>query len=779
MGTTATNSNTVRPRRRLSLQLILLFSVLLGGSISVFSLHSAHREAEQIAFNMKQQAQVLALNLAATGADLLLSRDYTAAERMLLRSALYPGILEIQLVDENGRRVADVVHESNSEPKAKYGRRSISLPSSRVLTITTASDTMEVWQPLVLGELLGWVRIVYSLDEVAMAEQRIWYQSLGYGLAVLSIAIALLLMFLRRPLASIKRYTEFADQLDEQEGDQVAVDSRTYELSKLGAALNHASQRLQQQAAEISDTMFELKRVAAFAENSPNIALSINERAEILYINPRGIRLLNELRLDADGITMLLPETTEVLASKCIEGQQTLSEIEITYNERSLLWTFAPVSGQKILHGYAIEITKRKRAEQQAQNALIAKLEAENANEAKSRFLANVSHELRTPLNAIIGYSEMLGEDAAMEANHQAVEDLQRVQSSAHHLLQLINEVLDVSKIEAGKIDFYYEDFDVRLLVEDIVGTVGYITAKNNNKLVVEYEGDIGSVCSDMMKVRQTLFNLLGNAAKFTENGEIRIDVCRLEQPEGDWVEISVRDDGIGMTADQLQKLFRPFVQADASTTRKYGGTGLGLYISQRFCEMLGGELKVKSQAGKGSTFTVRLPVKVDENTRRNIDNLQLSRTDPRTLRQGNALVGGDWCSTSTKILVVDDDPVVQDLMKRRFQKEGFEVHCASDGNIALEMANELHPDLITLDIMMPNKNGWMTLVGLRESEELAKIPVIVVSAIGSEKIVHAMGGNEFVPKPIDWDLLISLSKQLVHEKAQQQPEISLKLVGQ
>jgi signal transduction histidine kinase/ActR/RegA family two-component response regulator len=766
MGTTYTTSNTVRPQRRLSLQLILLFLVLLGGSISVFSLHSAHREAEQIAFNMKQQAEVLALNLAATGADLLLSRDYTAAERMLLRSALYPGVLEIQLIDKNGRRVADVIHEGDSEPKAKYGRRSMSLPSRRVLTITTAADTMEVWQPLVLGELLGWVRIVYSLDEVAMAKQRIWFQSLGYGLAVLFIAITLLLLFLRRPLASIKRYTEFADQLDEREGDQVAVDSRTYELSKLGAALNHTSQRLQQQATEISNTMFELKRVAAFAQNSPNIALSINERAEILYINPRGIGILKELRLDADGITMLLPETPEVLARKCIDGQQTLSEIEITYNERSLLWTFAPVSGQKILHGYAIEITKRKRAEQQAQNALIAKLEAENANEAKSRFLANVSHELRTPLNAIIGYSEMLSEDAAMEANHQAVEDLHRVQSSAHHLLQLINEVLDVSKIEAGKIEFYYEDFDVRHLIEDVAGTVKYATAKNNNKLVVEYEGDIGSMCSDMVKVRQTLFNLLGNAAKFTENGEIRIHVHRLEAPEGDWVEISVRDDGIGMTADQLRKLFRPFVQADASTTRKYGGTGLGLYISRKFCEMLGGELKVKSQAGKGSTFVVTLPVKVDEGARQNIDNLQLPGTNPQTLRQGDAPIEEGRRSNIDKILVVDDDPVVQDLMTRRFQKEGFEVHCATDGNIALKMASELLPDLITLDIMMPNKNGWMTLVSLRETEELAKIPVIVVSAIGSEQIVHAMGGNEFVPKPIDWDLLISLSKQLMHEKA-------------
>ncbi len=759
-------SNLVARQRRLSVQLILLFTLLLSGAISAFTFYSANQEARNIASSMKQQAEVLSVNLAATGADLLLSQDYTAAENMLLRSALYPGILELQLVDNNGRRVADVVRLDDTEPEAKYGRPPISLPAKAVLTITTNDNEMEVWQPLVLGDLIGWVRILYSLDVVAAAEKRIWYQSMGYGVVMLLIAITLLLLFLRRPIASIERYTEFADQLNESEGDQVLVDANSYELSKLGSALNRASTRLQQQATEISNSMFELERVAAFAENSPNIALSINERAEILYINPRGISLLKEMDLDADDIVKVLPERPETLADKCLNDHQVLSGIDKTFKGRSFLWTFAPVSGQNLLHGYGTEITKRKRAEEKAHNALIDKLHAESANEAKSRFLANVSHELRTPLNAIIGYSEMLGEDATMDGNQQAALDLQRVQSSARHLLQLINEVLDVSKIEAGKIEFYYESFDVRLLIEEIAATIKHLMEKNDNKLVIDFEGDIGDLHSDMVKVRQALFNLLSNAAKFTQDGEIRIHARKLDPSMGDWVEISVSDTGIGMSQDQLEKLFQPFVQADASTTRKYGGTGLGLYITRRYCELLGGELQVNSKPNEGSTFTVRLPVKMDESALNEAESFQMPLPDPEAKRKGDISDETERRGKISKILVVDDDPMVQDLMTRQYQKEGFEVHCASDGKIAVQMAGDLRPDLITLDIMMPNKNGWMTLVSLKEDVDLAKIPVVVVSSVGSEQIVHAMGADEFVSKPIDWTLLLAHTRNLLRMPA-------------
>jgi two-component system, cell cycle sensor histidine kinase and response regulator CckA len=367
-------SGLARRQRRLSLQLIFLFTLLLGGGILSFTFYAANYEARQIATTMRQQAEVLATNLAATSADLMLSRDYTAAEHMLLRSALYPGILEIQLIDASGKRLGDVVRLDGKEPVAKYARPKFDPPANRELLMRTESNRMVVWKPLILGELIGWVRITYSLDSIALAEKRIWQQSIGLGFLILIIAVALLLLFLRRPIASIERYTDFADLLDENPGDSVEVDSGSIELARLGNALNLASERLQEQGAEIDRSMSVLERVAAFAENSPNIALSLNEQGELLYINPRGVKLLDELEISPDAIGELLPQDTSKLINQCIHGQQILSELDIAYGGRHYLWTFAPVPNQKILHGYGVEITKRKEAEEKAHSALIDKL---------------------------------------------------------------------------------------------------------------------------------------------------------------------------------------------------------------------------------------------------------------------------------------------------------------------------------------------------------------------------------------------------------------------
>ena len=757
-----------RPRR-LSLQLIFLFTLLLGGGILSFTFYATDYEARQISSTMRKQAEVLATNLAATGADLMLSRDYTAAEHMLLRSALYPGILEIQLIDTNGKRLGDVVRHDRQDPVAMYGRPAFKLPAKQELLLRSDVDRMVVWKPLVLGELIGWVRIIYSLDSIAEAEKRIWLQSTGLGLLILVVAVALLLLFLRRPIASIERYTDFADMLDENPGDSVDVYTDSIELARLGNALNLASERLQTQAQEIEHSMSVLERVAAFAENSPNIALSLNDQGELMYINPRGVKLLDELQINPDAIAELLPETITQLVEKCINGQQILSELDISYGKRHFLWTFAPVPNQKILHAYAVEITKRKQAEEKAHSALIDKLQAESANEAKSRFLANVSHELRTPLNAIIGYSEMLSEDAIVDGNQQAVLDLQRIQTSARHLLHLINEVLDVSKIEAGRIEFYYESFAIQPMIDDIAATIRHLTESNNNKLVVRVDADVGDMHSDIVRVRQTLLNLISNAAKFTENGVITIQVSRITTDGVPWIQFSVADTGIGLTEEQIERLFQPFVQADASTTRKYGGTGLGLYISKRFCEMLGGDLTVTSVTGEGSVFTVRLPVTIAGSPEHG-NGLLLSAVDPMEVRSKGTAAEGNRRSKVSTVLVVDDDPLVQDLMTRQFQKEGFRVSCANDGDDALDLAARLLPDLITLDIMMPKKNGWMVLGKLKEDQNLAAIPVIIVSNVGNEQIVQAMGANEFVQKPIDWNTLLDKAKVLVRSTTELSP---------
>ena len=238
---------------------------------------------------------------------------------------------------------------------------------------------------------------------------------------------------------------------------------------------------------------------------------------------------------------------------------------------------------------------------------LAGKIAAEESSRAKSAFMANMSHELRTPLNAIIGYSEMLTEDTAMG---QAAEDLSRITSAARYLLGLINEVLDFSKIEAGRAELFLEEVDISQLVEEVVGTMQPLAHKNGDKLLVRYGPGLSTIQADLSKLRQSLYNLLSNACKFTTDGMITLEVARAADGS-DWIEWRVTDTGIGIAADKMNKLFRAFSQVDVATARKYGGTGLGLAISQGFCRLMGGSIGVVSEPGKGSIFTIRLPYRV------------------------------------------------------------------------------------------------------------------------------------------------------------------------
>jgi signal transduction histidine kinase len=230
----------------------------------------------------------------------------------------------------------------------------------------------------------------------------------------------------------------------------------------------------------------------------------------------------------------------------------------------------------------------------------------------KSQFLANMSHELRTPLNAIIGLTDMMVSNAARFGTEKALEPLRRVLGGGRHLLALINDILDLSKIEAGRMELNLASFSLAPVIDEVVKTIEPLAAKNGNQVAVHCDGEIGTMYADQMRLRQALLNLMSNANKFTERGTITIDAHHQQENGGDWIALAVKDTGIGMTPEQMGKLFQDFSQADSSTTRKYGGTGLGLAISRRFCQMMGGDITVESEVGRGSTFTIRLPRIVD-----------------------------------------------------------------------------------------------------------------------------------------------------------------------
>jgi signal transduction histidine kinase/DNA-binding response OmpR family regulator len=380
---------------------------------------------------------------------------------------------------------------------------------------------------------------------------------------------------------------------------------------------------------------------------------------------------------------------------------------------------------------------------------------AMEANQAKSAFLASMSHELRTPLNAIIGYSEMLQEEVEDLEVQELSPDLQKIHSAGKHLLALINDILDLSKIEAGKMDLYLETFDLAEAIREVVTTVEPLVQKKANRLEVRCDPALGTMHADVTKIRQSLFNLLSNASKFTENGTITLEAERERAGVRDWIVLSVSDTGIGMTPEQQANLFQAFSQADASTTRKYGGTGLGLVITRRFCEMMGGTIVVRSEAGEGSTFTIRLPAHVAE-----------------TCAAGEAAepaadAGAEAAGADT-VLVIDDDPRVHDMLRRFLGKEGFAVLCAENGWRGLELARAAKPAAITLDCMMPELDGWGVLAELKADPALAEIPVIMLTIVEERGLGFALGASDYLTKPVDRHRLLQILKRYRRHHASQ-----------
>jgi adenylate cyclase len=378
---------------------------------------------------------------------------------------------------------------------------------------------------------------------------------------------------------------------------------------------------------------------------------------------------------------------------------------------------------------------------------------SEVANRTKSQFLANMSHELRTPLNAIIGYSEILQEDAADNGQEQLVPDLKKIEGAGRHLLGLINDILDLSKVEAGKMDVFVEEIDISSLLDEVRSIITPLVAKNGNKLEVRVADHVGSMRSDRTKLKQCLLNVLSNASKFTQDGKLTVQVRRLVT-DGPMIQIMISDTGIGMNEEQIGRLFQAFSQADASTTKKFGGTGLGLAITRHFCRLLGGDISVASAPDIGSTFTIILPDQAPEPARLTTA-MEPARESPRSNSVDAAL-------PAVTVLVVDDDPAARDLLTTNLGREGYRTIQARGGDEALELAHKSQPDAITLDVLMPKKDGWTVLAALKADPELRDIPVIMVTVAPDRGIGLSLGAAEVMTKPVDRGELTSLLRQLL-----------------
>jgi adenylate cyclase len=364
----------------------------------------------------------------------------------------------------------------------------------------------------------------------------------------------------------------------------------------------------------------------------------------------------------------------------------------------------------------------------------------ESASQHKSQFLANMSHELRTPLNAIIGLTDMLVSNAPRFGTEKALEPLRRVHRAGTHLLGLINQVLDLSKIEAGKLDLNLEKINVPLLINEVIDTARPLAEQNKNQLTVDCPRNLPPLEADAMRVRQILLNLLSNACKFTKQGNVALRVASVLQGDKRFLEFSVVDTGIGMTAEQMARLFEEFTQADASTARQYGGTGLGLAITRRLCRMMGGDVTVSSEPTKGATFIVRLP-----------------SSDVAGVPAPEPVITDLSKPRSDYVLVIDDDQTARDLNSDYLRQAGFAVVAAAGGREGLQRAKEHRPIAITLDVIMPDMDAWSVLSALRADPTLSDIPVVMVSTMDEQRQGMALGAAGYLTKPIDSGKLIEL----------------------
>ena len=488
--------------------------------------------------------------------------------------------------------------------------------------------------------------------------------------------------------------------------------------------------------------------------NNPKIKAGITYRDFMLESFASGLFSNRSDKENKEFIDM------RVKARKNLKGAESI-DIPRQADGRSLVLRSKRLEDNSVIQVF-VDVSELKTREEELEKSVEslneAREQADAANEAKSQFLANMSHELRTPLNAVIGLTEMLKEDAEDDGNDDYLEPLDRIYNASKHLLTLINDVLDLSKIEAGKIELFNENFGLQKIADEVVETSEPLAKKNNNSISVSFDDKEKIVNADFTRTKQVLLNLISNACKFCEKDEINLGFSTFIENNQEYIKIKVSDNGIGMTKEQVAKLFQSFTQADSSTTRKYGGTGLGLTITRHLCKLMGGDITVESEEGKGTTFTAHFL--------NNMLHESLSSQDTSVEVQKDQLIEIKDTKEGVSVLVIDDDPTVRDLMKRQIERQGYKFLEAETGKLGVKYAREYCPDVIILDILMPEFDGWSVLRSLKADKVTANIPVIMASILDEKNKGFALGAADYLSKPVEKDrLFLSIEKLIGSEK--------------
>jgi len=705
----------------------------------------------------ERRAEDLAHSLATSIADEIYLLDIGHIRHLVDDLASAPDVSAIAVYDTQGPlyQVGTIPGLPSTEVARHFARPEHLADHTTITTLLDTSMTASV--PVLLAEdVIGHVMVNLSLqpitDQISVlrdeqnqlvgeSQNRGLWSSLAITVTFSGLGIIVAIVVGNRLSRPIRLLSKLARQIGQG----------SYEMPKdigSGPEIRELVESFVTMARDLRQTTFSKDYVDNILHSMLDGLLVVGHDGSIRTVNAACCRLLgyNERELLGQPVSAFLLAPMQGI-SPATAGRPR----EGTARTRSGGWLPVLVSsaelpgnpGDEVSSVWVFrDITRLKTT----QNALITAMrEAERANRAKSQFLANMSHELRTPLNAIIGYSEMLVEEAADGSGRgDLVGDLRRINGAGQHLLGLINDVLDLSKIEAGKMEILPENFAISSVVDDVVATIQHIVDDRNNRLTVDIQPDLQPMYSDQLKVRQILFNILTNAAKFTNEGQIRLGVRAVSEQDGIWVEFEVFDTGIGMTPEQVDRVFGEFLQADSSTTREYGGTGLGLAISRRMARMLGGDISVTSAFGKGSTFTVRLPARMPL-----IGDGEDTVSVPSTVAVPSRLT-----DTRRVVLVIDGDVDFLELMAWHLTRWGFRVVTASRGSEGLRLAREIHPFAVLLDIALRDMDGWTALKNLKKDPVSRDIPVIVSSTIDESDRGRVYGAADFIVRPVDWTKL-------------------------
>ncbi len=581
------------------------------------------------------------------------------------------------------------------------------------------------------------------------------------GVSSVIVLGAMLLLLEKMVLSRVATLSKDVNQIGQGRliSSRIIVEGED-ELGKLGDNINQMLERLENSQSALRESEAKLRTVV---NSAPIILFAVDENGIFTLFDGRGVTDLGLQSGSLVGLSIFESYRDQPAIIESVKLALQGQPIKAVLNFGDQFWEawYTPMNNHGSVGGVigvSTNITDRIRAEEELRRARDA---AEAANRSKSTFLANMSHELRTPMNAIIGYSDLVMSGLYGAVTEQQKDRLTRVVDNGKHLLSLINDVLDLSKIESGKMELHLEQFNLPDLIQTTVSSVQPMVEGNRNRLQVFMSEDIDSMYADPTRVRQVLFNLLSNAAKFTSEGDIWLRVAR----DNDTLRFEVEDSGIGIPPEKLSTIFDEFVQADSSTTRKFGGTGLGLAISRRFCVMMGGSLRVESEVQKGSIFTMILPVTVTEKYE------YRSQAVP-TKKRTTGSIKPVRVSNRGRVLLVDDDDTVHELLAHYLKDEGLEVLTARTGKEGLDVARREKPDVIVLDVLLPEMDGWVVLALLKNDPALHHIPVIMLSIVEDKSTGFALGAADYLTKPIDPDSLRRVVQRHYQETTQVLPAL-------